>query len=89
MLSSHLIKLNLHVFPLFKNVYLYLSEENKSSLSGIDITLLKREVADHVRKAVWSFVELDSRAKTTALLTIKFSSSISHSVLSEWNTTQP
>ena len=66
-----------------------MSEENKSSLSGIVIRLLKRELADHVCKAVWSFVELDSRAKKTALLTIKFSSSISHSVLSEWNTTQP
>ena len=64
-----------------------MSEENKSSLSGIVIRLLKRELADHVCKAVWAFVELDSRAKTTALLTIKFSSSISHSVLSEWNTT--
>jgi hypothetical protein len=88
-LSNHFRKLNLHVFPLFKNVNLYMSEENKSSLSGIVIRLLKRELADHVCKAVWSFVELDSRAKTTALLTIKFSSSISHSVLSEWNTTQP
>jgi len=66
-----------------------MSEENKSSLSGIVIRLLKRELANHVCKAISSFVELDSRAKTTALLTIKFSSSISHSVLSEWNTTQP
>ena len=40
-----------------------MSEENKSSLSGIVIRLLKRELADHVCKAVWSFVELDSRGR--------------------------
>ena len=48
-----------------------MSEENKSSLSGIVIRLLKRELADHVCKAVWSFVALDSRSKTAALITIK------------------
>ena len=36
-----------------------MSEENKSSLSGIVIRLLKRELADHLCKAFWSFVKLD------------------------------
>ena len=66
-----------------------MSEENKSSLSGIVIRLLKRELADHLCKAFWSFVKLDRCTKKDALLAIKFSSSISDSFLGEWNATQP
>ena len=50
-----------------------MSEENKSSLSGIVIRLLKRELADHVCKAFWSFVKLDRCTKKDELLNIKLS----------------
>ena len=50
-----------------------LVEEEKSSLSGIVIRLLKRELADYLCKAFWSFVKLDRWTKKDALLNIKLS----------------
>ena len=50
-----------------------MSEANKSPLSGIVTRLLKRELADHLCKAFWSFVKLDRCTKKDELLNIKLS----------------